>query len=74
MAIGKFAGKAAGVAADAVGGVLGAGTYPETEYGLAAYLFERIASKERDQDENDRAYYLDLIGECLAAVRPPKDG
>jgi hypothetical protein len=74
MAIGKFAGKAAGVAADAVGGVLGTGAYPETEYGLAAFLFDRIASKERDQDDKDRAYYMDLMTECLATVRPPKDG
>jgi hypothetical protein len=74
MAIGKFAGKAAGVAADAVGGVLGPGTYPETEYGLAAFLFDRIASKERDQDDKDRAYCFTLMGECLKVVRPPKDG
>ena len=74
MAIGNFAGKAAGVAADAVGGVFGAGTYPETEYGLAAYLFERIAAKERDQDGKDRAYFMALMSECLATVRPPKDG
>ncbi len=73
MAIGKFAGKAAGVAVDAVGGVLGTGIYPETEYGLAAYLFDRIASKERDQDGKDRAYYFTLMGECLATVRRPRD-
>ncbi len=74
MAIGKFAGKAAGVAADAVGGVLGTSAYPESEYGLAAFLFDRIASKERDQDGKDRAYCLDLMGECLATVRRPKAG
>jgi hypothetical protein len=74
MAIGKFAGKAAGVAADAVGGVLGTGTYPETEYGLAAFLFDRIASKERDLEDKDRAYCFTLMGECLEVVRPPKDG
>ena len=73
MAIGKFAGRAAGVAAEAVGGVLGTDAYPETEYGLAAYLFDRIASKERDQDDKDRAYYFTLMGECLEVVRPPKD-
>lgn len=71
MSIGKFTAKAAGVAADAVGGVLGNETYPtypETEYGLAALLFQHIVQSERGENR-DRAYYLALIRECLAAVR-----
>ena len=66
-AIGKFAGKAAGAAADAVGGIMGSGTYPESKYGLAAVLFERIAQLEKSNSNTprDRAYYLALMRECL---------
>ena len=70
MSIGKLAGRAAGVAAGAVGEVFDGGGYPETEYGLAALLFTRIVSSERDKDGKDRAYYLDLMRACLQAVRP----
>ena len=74
MAIGKITSRAAGVAADAVGSVLGAGIYPESEYALAAYLFERIAQSERSTGERDagtrdRAYYLDLMRQCLEVAR-----
>ena len=65
--LGKFTAKAAGAAADAVGGIMGSGTYPETKYGLAAALFERIAQAEKsNQDQpHDRAYYLTLMRQCL---------
>jgi len=69
MGIGRFTAKAAGVAADAVGEVLGESVYPETEYGLAAYLFERIAVIERESETRDRAYCINLMQECLEAVR-----
>ncbi len=62
---GKLAGKAAG----AVGEVIGTGTYPESEYALAAYVFDRIVQAERDTAERNRDYYLDLMRACLAAVR-----
>jgi len=71
MSFGKLTAKAAGVAADAVGEVLGEGNYPESEYGLAAYLFERIAQAERGEEERTRAYYVALMRECLEAVRAP---
>jgi hypothetical protein len=69
MGIGRLTARAAGVAADAVGDVLGSDAYPETEYGLAAYLFQQIAQSERGEAQRDRAYYLALMKECLAAVR-----
>ena len=40
--IGKMAAKATGTAAGALGELMGQGAYPESEYGLAAYLFARI--------------------------------
>ena len=69
MSIGKFTAKAAGVAADAVGEVLGESVYPETQYGLAAFLFERIAVSERDAANRDRDYYFELMQACMRAVR-----
>jgi hypothetical protein len=69
MKLGNITAKAAGVAADAVGGVLSDTVYPETEYGLAAYLFERIAVQEKDTVNRDRAYYLSLMEDCLNTVR-----
>ena len=69
MKLGSITAKAAGVAAEAVGGVLGETVYPETEFGLAAYLFERIAVQEKDSADRDRAYYLSLMEECLNSVR-----
>ena len=74
MGIGKLAGKAAGAAAGAVGEVFDSGGYPKTEYGLAALLFTRIVSSERDKDGKDRAYYLGLMRECLQVVREKRDG
>ena len=70
--LGKLAGKAAGKAAETVGDFIGTATYPETEYALAAYLFERIAQAEKQDAARDRAYYLDLMRTCLAAVREDK--
>ena len=71
MSFGKFTAKAAGVAADAVGEVLGESSYPESEYGLAAFLFERVAQAERGEENRDREYYLSLMRECLSVVRAP---
>ena len=69
MGLGKLTTKAAGIAADAVGEVLGGEAYPETEYGLAAFVFQYVAQSERGEEKRDRAYYLALVKECLAAVR-----
>ena len=69
MQIGKIAGKAAGMAADTVGDLLGQAGFPESEYGLAAFLFDRIAQVEKQSAERDRAYYLQLMRECLETVR-----
>jgi len=67
--IGKMAGKAAGSAAGVLGELIGSGAYPESEYGLAAYLFERIAQSEKETAAKDRQYYLDLMAACLGTVR-----
>lgn len=72
--IGKMAGRAAGSAAGLLGELIGSGAYPESEYGLASYLFERIALAEKDSGPKDRAYYLELMAACLATVRPPGPG
>ncbi len=72
MAIGKIAARAANVASDAVGEFMGGGAFPETEYGLAAYLFDRIAQAEKNEVTRDRAYYLELMRSCLAATREGK--
>ena len=69
--LGKLAGKAAGKAAETVGDFIGTATYPETEYALAAYLFERIAQAERDTADRSREYYLELMRSCLEVVRKP---
>ena len=69
--IGKMAAKATGSAAGLLGELIGSGAYPETEYGLAAYLFERIAQSEKEAAAKDRQYYLELMAACLAAVRGP---
>ena len=65
--LGRITGKVAGAAADAVGGIMSTGTYPETKYGLAAVLFERILQSEKESSEQvrDRAYYLTLMRQCL---------
>lgn len=67
----RIAGKAANMASDAVGDLINSGVYPESEYGLAAYLFERIAQTERDDETRprDREYCLDLMRTCLETVR-----
>ena len=46
---------------------MSSGVYPETKYGLAAVLFERICQAEKAQDGQpyDRAYYLTLMRQCL---------
>ena len=67
--IGKIAGKAAGSAAGALGEIMGSGVYPETEYGLAAYLYERVLQTEKTAEARDRDYHLELMRQCLAAVR-----
>ena len=63
--IGKMTARAAGVLSE----LIGSGAYPETEYALGAYLFERIAQAEKDLVEKDRRYYLELMQACLEAVR-----
>jgi len=72
MNLGKFTARAAGAAADAVGEVLGSETYPETEYGLAALLFQHIVQSERGTEERNRVYYRQLMSECLETVRATK--
>ena len=72
MSLGKFTARAAGAAADAVGEVLGSETYPQTEYGLAAMLFQYIVQSERGTEERNRAYYRQLMSECLETVRDEK--
>jgi hypothetical protein len=67
--IGKMAAKATGSAAGVLGELIGSGAYPESEYGLAAYLFERIAQSEKETATKDRQYYLDLMAACLETVR-----
>ena len=69
--LGRLAGKAAGRAAETVGDLMGTAAYPETEYALAAYLFERIAQAERDTADRSRDYYLELMKSCLEVVRKP---
>ena len=63
--IGKLTARAAG----AVGDVIGDRTYPETEYGLAAYLYEQIRQAEQDEADQDRDYHLRLMQSCLAIIR-----
>ena len=69
--IGKITARAA-EAAGAVGSVVGGTIYPESEYALAAYLFDRIAQAEKEQVERSRAYYLELMATCLETVRAGK--
>ena len=69
MSIGKIAGRAAGMAVDTVGDLMSGTGYPESEYGLAAFLFDRIAQVEKQDVQRDRAYYHQLMQECLATVR-----
>ncbi len=69
--IGKLTTNVVGAAKDVVGDVIGSGVYPETEYGLASLLFERILQVERENEEllRDRAYMLTLMASCLETVR-----
>jgi len=67
--LGKLAGRAAGKAAASVGELVGTAVYPETEYALAAYLFERIAQAERESADRNRDYYLSLMRACLEVAR-----
>ena len=64
---GRSTATAANVAAGAVGDLVSSGNYPETKYGLAAVLFERILQAEKSNEEQfrDRAYYLTLMRQCL---------
>jgi len=71
--IGKMAAKATGTAAGALGELIGTGAYPESEYGLAAYLFERVVHSEKETAVKDRRYYLDLMATCLKTVRDTAD-
>ncbi|MDH3475204.1 MAG: hypothetical protein OEM59_16105 [Rhodospirillales bacterium] len=64
-----MAARAAGSASGLLGELIGSGAYPESEYGLAAYLFERIAQAEKEGAAKDRQYYLDLMAACLETVR-----
>lgn len=79
MSIGKTAAKAAkaaGVAAGAVGDIVGVGpgVLPESEYALAAYLFEKIISAEKGKEERDRSYYTQLMYECVRTIRAASQG
>ena len=61
-------------ATDAVGSVVNEVTglrkiHPESEHALAAWLFERIDENTGDKGGKDRAYYLELMRDCLAVVR-----
>ena len=67
--IGKMTAKAAGSAAGKLGELIGSGAYPESEYALAAYLFERILQVEKAGAERDRGYYMELMAACLETVR-----
>ena len=67
--IGRMAAKATGTAAGALGELIGSGAYPESEYGLAAYLFERVVHSEKETAIKDRQYYLELMATCLKTVR-----
>ena len=69
--IGKITARAA-EAAGAVGSVVSGTIYPESEYALAAYLFDRIAQAEKEQAERSRAYYLELMATCLETARGGK--
>lgn len=71
MSIGKTAAKAAGVAAGAVGDIVGVNQtgLPESEYALAAYLFEKILSAEKSKQKPERSYYTQLMYECLRTIR-----
>ncbi len=77
--LGKMAAKATNVAAGAVGGIIGTGGYPESEYALAAHLYDRIVAAEKAAAEasgvetrHDRAYHLELMAACLATIRAAK--
>ena len=72
MGIGNLTGRAANTAADTVTGLIDQRDYPESEYGLAAFLFTRIAQAERNSSPRDRGYYLELMETCLATVRPAR--
>lgn len=66
-------GKTAARAAKATGDPAGPTGYPETEYGLAVHLFERVCGAERDLDARDRGYYMQLMYECVRTVRAARD-
>ena len=68
--IGKITSKAAGRAVETISDFVGTQAYPESEYALAAYLFDRILQAERDHADRSREYYIELMQVCLAAVRP----
>ena len=79
MAIGNITAKAANVAAGTVSELMGSGAYPETEYALAAFLFDRIvqaekrdAQAEKRESPRDRDYHLELMRACLEVVREGK--
>ena len=68
--IGKLTSKAAGRAVETISDFVGTQAYPESEYALAAYLFDHILQAERDQADRSRDYYLQLMQVCLETVRP----
>lgn len=77
--LGKMAAKATNVAAGAVGDIMGTSVYPESEYALAAHLYDRIVVAEKSAAEaagaaapHDRAYHLELMAACLATARGTK--
>lgn len=78
--IGKMAARATNVAAGAVGDIMGTGVYPESEYALAAHLYDRIVAAEKAAAEaagapeipRDRAYHMELMAACLATIRGAK--
>lgn len=66
---GKITERAADLASSTVGELLGSGTFPESDYALASLLFQQIVQAEKGEAERDRAYYLDLMRQCLETVR-----
>lgn len=73
MSIGKTAAKAASAAAGAVGDLMGGSGYPDSEYALAAHLFEKICGVEKNAKDRDRGYYMQLMYECVRTVRAAKE-
>ena len=72
----QIGGKATNLAADAVGSVLGPDPRPESPYGLAQFLFEKIEKVESSNKDltRDRHYYLELMATCLEVTTGQQRG